>query len=110
MKMNRLGLACVIVAFLAFTSGFMVRAGSAVDAMVEADHNLNVAYKKLMNAIPNAAQKEKLKASQKAWLAWVVAEDDFRTALEGTSKAGLFAQIEMFDARSAQFEELLLNR
>ena len=100
----------VILAIAAFSSGWMLRASVAVQAMVEADHKLNVVYKKLMAAIPSGAHKEKLKAAQKAWLAWMVAEDAFRAALDDNPKAGLFVRIELLEARAAQLEGLLENR
>ena len=110
MKTNPSRVFAVILTLAAFSSGWMLRASVAVEAMVEADHKLNVVYKKLMAGIPSAAQKEKLKAAQKAWLAWMVAEDAFRTALDDNSKAGLFVRIELLEARAAQLESLLHNR
>ena len=88
----------------------MLRASVAVEAMVEADHKLNVVYKKLLAAIASGAQKEKLKAAQRAWLAWMVAEDAFRAALDDNPKAGLFVRIELLEARAAQLEGVLQNR
>jgi hypothetical protein len=100
----------VILTLAAFSSGWMLRAGLAVEAPVEADHKLSVVYKKLMAVITGTVQKEKLKAAQRAWLAWMVAEDACRTALDDNSKAGLFVRIELLEARAAQLESLLQNR
>lgn len=100
----------MILTLAAFSSGWMLRASVAVEAMVEADHKLNIVYKKLMAGILSATQKGKLKAAQRAWLAWIVAEDAFRTALDDNSKAGLFVRIELLEARAAQLESLLQNR
>ena len=113
MKTNRFHLIpsiTVVLAFAAFTSGWTLRGSAAVDAMVEADYKLNVVYKRLMASIPSAAQKDKLKAAQRAWLAWMEAEDAFRSALEGTSKAGLFVRVELLESRSAQLEGVLQSR
>ena len=100
----------VILATAAFSSGWMLRASVAVESMVEADYKLNVVYKKLVAAIASGAQKEKLKAAQRAWLAWMVAEDDFRAALDDNPKAGLYVRIELLEARAAQLEGVLQNR
>ena len=110
METNPPRVVAVILTLAAFSSGWMLRAGVAVEAPAEADHKLSVVYKKLMAVIPGTVQKEKLKAAQKAWLAWMVAEDAFRTALEDNSKAGLFVRIELLEARAAQLESLLQNR
>ena len=57
MKTNPSRVFAVILTLAAFSSGWMLRASVAVEAMVEAVHKLNVVYKKLMAAIPSAAQK-----------------------------------------------------
>jgi uncharacterized protein YecT (DUF1311 family) len=110
MKINLSRVVAVILTLAAFSSGWMLRASVAVEAMVEADHKLNVVYKKLLAAIASGAQKEKLKAAQRAWLAWMVAEDAFRAALDDNPKAGLFVRIELLEARAAQLEGVLQNR
>lgn len=110
MKTNPFRVTTVILTLAAFSSGWMLRASVAVEAMVEADHKLNVVYKKLMARIPSATQKEKLKAAQRAWLAWMVAEDAFRTAVDSDSKAGLYVRIELLEARAAQLDSLLQDR
>lgn len=99
-----------ILTFAAFVSGWTLHGSAAVDAMVEADYKLNVAYKRLMAAVPSAAQKEKLKVAQRAWLAWMEAEDAFRTSLEGNPKAGLFVRVELLEARGSQLEGILQSR
>lgn len=110
MKTNPSRILPLILLLAAFSSGWLLRASVAVEVMVEADHKLNVVYKKLMAAIPGAAQREKLKAAQRAWLAWMVAEDAFRSVLDDTSKAGLYVRIELLEARAAQLEGVLQNR
>ena len=99
----------------AFATGWMVRSSQAQtssmimnEAIGERDSRLNVVYKKLMASIPSASQKEKLKIAQRAWLAWLDAEDNMTTELFGT-KHGLATRLELLSARVTQLEDLHRN-
>ncbi len=82
MKTNPSRILPRILTLAAFSSVLVLRATVAVEVMVEADHKLDVVYKKPMAAHLGAAHREKLKAAQRAWLAWMVAADaDFMRAL-----------------------------
>lgn len=107
MKSNLSRFAVVIAIAAAFGSGWIAHASQAGKAMAEADEQLNVLYRKLMAAIPSAAQKEKLKTAQRAWVAWIEAEVSFEQALLTDGKAGLFARLEPTEARNKQFVDLL---
>ncbi len=90
-----------------FACGWVCHASQAGKAMAEADANLNTLYKKLISTVQTSAQKEKLKITQRAWVAWVEAEVAFQEELLTDGKAGLFARLEPTEARAKQFEELL---
>lgn len=78
------------------------------EAIGDKDARLNVVYKKLMASIPTAAQRERLKIAQRAWLVWLDAEDNMATDFWGT-KHGLATRLELLSARVTQLEDLLRN-
>jgi uncharacterized protein YecT (DUF1311 family) len=79
------------------------------EAIVEQDAKLNVVYKKLMAAIPSAAQRENLKAAQRAWLDWLVKEEWMVFMLQN-QRSGLSAKHDLIVARIKQLEDLLRDR
>ena len=79
-----------------------------IDSIHTEDTRLNVVYKKLMASIPTAAQKEKMKIAQRAWLVWLEGEESLMYALNG-NKAGLSTRLDLISARIAQLEDLLRN-
>ena len=99
----------------AVASGWMVRSSQAKtsamimnEAIGDTDARLNVVYKKLMSSIPSAAQKEKLKIAQRAWLVWLDAEESLVGDLQG-NKAALATRLDLLVARVKQLEDLQSN-
>jgi uncharacterized protein YecT (DUF1311 family) len=80
-----------------------------LQTIAEEDHRLNVVYKKLMAAIPTAAQREKLKVSQRAWLDWMSKEEDAIREIQG-NKTALASQIDIISSRTRQLEDMLSQR
>ncbi len=116
MKTSRPRLVLVTLLLVAFASGWMertVRAQTSTmiwnEAIVEQDAKLNAVYKKLMAAIPTAAQRENLKAAQRAWLAWLVKEEWMVFELQN-QRSGLSAKHDLLVARTKQLEDLLREK
>ena len=80
-----------------------------LQTIAEEDHRLNVVYKKLMAAIPTAAQREKLKVSQGAWLDWMSKEENAIREIQG-NKTALSCQIDIISSRTRQLEDMLSQR
>jgi uncharacterized protein YecT (DUF1311 family) len=91
----------------------ILRASQAGKDMVEADAEINAVYKHVLESMPNAKAKTKLRESQRAWVAFVDGEvalaitlyDEDPNSSEG-SKGGLLVRLELTQARIKQLKAI----
>ena len=78
----------------------------ASEAFAKADKELNVVYRQLMSQLRREEQ-EKLRVSQRAWLAYRKANSTFAYAVEGDGSAGrMVVANQMEQATVARIKEL----
>lgn len=74
--------------------------------MNETDAKLNEVYQKVLKGLPNDAAREKLKAAQRAWVAWRDAEVKLSEGIYEDGKTGLFMMLSLTQLRVKQLEAL----
>ena len=74
--------------------------------MAEADTKLNATYQRVLRGLPTDAAREKLKAAQRAWVAWREGEEALSASLYEDGKTGLFMQLELTQLRIKQLEAI----
>ncbi len=74
--------------------------------MNETDAKLNAAYQKVLKGLPNDAAREKLKAAQRAWVAWRDAEVKTSEGIYEDGKTGLFMMLSLTQQRIKQLEAI----
>ena len=78
----------------------------AADALAKADRELNELYRKVLSQVTSEEQK-KLRASQRAWLAYRDSSSTFIYAVEGDGSAGrMVAANQREQATRARIKEL----
>jgi|GEM_PF-3675116 len=72
----------------------------------ETDAKLNEVYQKVLKGLPNEAAREKLKAAQRAWVAWRDAEVSLSKGIYEDGKTGEFMMLSLTQLRVKQLEAL----
>lgn len=103
--LSRTCLVLPLVASLALVGG--LRASEEGNDLRAADAQLNTAYEQALEAMPKAANQEKLREAQRAWVAFRDAEITCKAALPGATGNSLkMYQTELTDTRAKQLKVL----
>jgi hypothetical protein len=103
---RRLFTALCFSATLLLTGLPPARASELGKEMNETDAKLNTVYQKVMKGLPNDAAREKLKAAQRAWVAWRDAEVKTSEGIYEDGKTGLFMMLSLTQLRVKQLEAI----
>jgi uncharacterized protein YecT (DUF1311 family) len=103
--MNRRHALFVLVALLAAIA-CPIRASEFGKELDEADARLNATYQRVLKGLPNDAARERLKAAQRAWVAWRDTEMAVSKSLYEDGKTDLFMQLTLTQKRIAQLEAI----
>ncbi len=108
--MNRrrvLAALCASATFLAtLAAPAPARASELGKEMNETDAKLNEVYQKVMKTLPNDQARAKLKAAQRAWVAWRDAEIEVSAGIYDDGKTGLFMNLALTKLRIQQLEAI----
>src|SRR6478609_9560916 len=96
---------CFCATFL-FTALLPMHASELGKEMNETDAKLNAVYQKVLKGLPNDAAREKLKAAQRAWVAWRDAEVKTSEGIYEDGKTGLFMMLSLTQLRVKQLEAI----
>ena len=102
MKRRRL-LTLIAALFLASLPARSSELGKEIN---ETDAKLNATYQKVLKGMPNDAAREKLKAAQRAWVAWRDAEIATSQATYEDGKTGAFMTLSLTQLRIKQLEAI----
>jgi len=93
--------------FITLGSG-PLHASQLVKLMHQDEETLNTTYQRVLKRMPNDASREKLKAAQRAWIAWRDAEIALEVALYGEfdGKTDVYKQIDLTEARIHVLEDI----
>jgi uncharacterized protein YecT (DUF1311 family) len=106
MNRRRALIALVSCASLLLTALHPLRASELGKEMNDADAKLNTVYQKVIKGLPNDAAREKLKAAQRAWVAWRDAEVKTSQSIYEDGKTGLFMMLSLTQQRIKQLEAI----
>jgi uncharacterized protein YecT (DUF1311 family) len=104
--MNRRRLLAALVSCAALLFSLPSRASELGKEMNEADAKLNAVYQKVLKSLPDDAAREKLKAAQRAWVAWRDAEVKTSESIYEDGKTGLFMTLTLTQQRIKQLEAI----